>query len=355
MTTPLAESLDPEKAWDAVLTRDAATDGQFVYAVKTTGIYCRPTCPSRRPKRSNVDFYARPAAAEAAGFRPCRRCTPQQAAAPTGDLVQRAVDHLDAHLRHGAEEPLTLEHLAQAVGASPYHLQRSFKAALGVSPKQYLAGRRQQRLRRQLTEQPTVTDAIYAAGYGSGSRVYEQTDELLGMTPSRYRRGGAGLEIRYALADCALGRLLVASTQRGVCAISLGDDDSRLVEGLQREFPQASCTPADEPLQATVAAVLASLQGRELAAGLDIDLRGTAFQLTVWQALRQIPRGQTASYQEVAEAIGRPKAARAVAGACAANRLAVVVPCHRVIRGDGATGGYRWGTERKEQLLRDES
>lgn len=355
MSPTLPESMDPEQAWHAVLSRDAASDGRFVYAVKTTGIYCRPTCPSRRPKRGNVEFYGQASAAEAAGFRPCRRCTPQDAVAPRDGLVQRAVEHLDAHLRREAEEPLTLEQLAKAVGGSPYHLQRSFKAALGVSPKQYLAGRRQQRLRRQLSRQPTVTDAIYAAGYGSGSRVYEQTDALLGMTPSTYRRGGAGLEIRYTLTDCALGRLLVASTERGVCAISLGDDDRRLVEELQGEFPRAACIPADDALRETVAAVLASLQGREPAGGLQMDLRGTAFQLTVWQALRRIPRGQTASYQEVAETIGRPKAARAVAGACAANRLAVVVPCHRVIRGDGALGGYRWGKERKEQLLREES
>ena len=346
--------LDVDAAWDAVLARDTSRDGHFVYAVKTTGIYCRPTCPSRRPKRANVDFYGRAAEAEAAGFRPCRRCTPQHSASPSEALVQRAVASLDAHLRDGVEDPLTLEQLARTVGVSPYHLQRVFKAALGVSPRQYLAGRRQQQLRRQLSEQPTVTDAIYAAGYGSGSRVYEQSDELLGMTPSIYRRGGAGVEIRYALTECSLGRLLVASTERGVCAISLGDDDGRLVDDLREEFPQAFCTPADDALEQTGAAVRASLQGREPATGLEIDLRGTAFQLTVWQALRHIPRGQTVSYKELAESIGRPKAARAVAGACAANRVAVVVPCHRVVRGDGSAGGYRWGKERKEQLLREE-
>lgn len=346
--------VDQETAWDAVNSRDADYDGRFVYAVKTTGIYCRPTCPSRRPKRVNVDFFKAPQMAEDAGFRPCQRCTPERPSTPAGDLIARAVARLDAHLRDQVETPLTLEQLAKSVGASPYHLQRTFKAAMGVSPKQYLDGRRQEELRSQLTEQPTVTDAIYAAGYGSGSRVYEKTDVLLGMTPSIYQRGGAGQKIRYALVACSLGRLLVAATERGVCAVSLGDDDESLENELRREFPQAFCSLAEDGLEETVQAVLASLEGREPSTTLAVDLRGTAFQLTVWNALRQIPSGTTASYKDVAKAIGRPKSARAVAQACAANRVAVVVPCHRVVRSDGSAGGYRWGEQRKERLLRGE-
>lgn len=347
-------TLDREIAWNAVTARDASYDGQFVYAVKTTGIYCRPTCPSRRPKRVNVDFFEEPRAAEQAGFRPCRRCTPERPTTPAERLVTRAVERLDAHVCGDSEAPLTLGQLAEAVGCSPYHLQRLFKKSLGVSPKQYLEGRRRERLRDQLTQQPTVTDAIYAAGYGSGSRVYEQTDAMLGMTPSRYRRGGSGMDIRYTTVPCPLGRLLVATTPRGVCAVSLGEDDASMIADLQREFPRASCRVADDGLADTVEAVLETLQGRPASKALDLDLQGTAFQLTVWHALRRIPLGSTASYQEVARSIGRPTAARAVARACATNPVAVVVPCHRVVRGDGSAGGYRWGEERKQRLLERE-
>ncbi len=354
MTQSSLSTIPHEDAWQAVVSRDRRFDGRFVYAVKTTGIYCRPTCPSRRPKPKNVDFFEAPQQAEAAGFRPCLRCTPQQDGSPSADLVRRAVEVLDGHLRDEVATPLTLDQLASAVGASPYHMQRTFKAALGVSPRQYLAGKRQQTLRGQLTQQPTVTDAIYAAGYGSGSRVYEQADHLLGMTPSLYRRGGAGVEIRYALTSCDLGRVLVAVTERGVCAVSLGDDDDALLVELRDEFPQAVFHAADDSVRGTVDAVLAALEGREPSTALAIDLQGTAFQLTVWNALRQIPAGTTASYKDVAMSIGRPKAARAVAQACANNRVAVVVPCHRVVRSDGQTGGYRWGEERKRRLLERE-
>ncbi|HBL31016.1 MAG TPA: bifunctional DNA-binding transcriptional regulator/O6-methylguanine-DNA methyltransferase Ada [Acidobacteria bacterium] len=345
--------MDETSAWDAVLERDARRDGQFVYAVATTGVYCRPSCPSRRPRRANVRFFALPEDAERAGFRACRRCRPQEKAAPDAHLVERACAYLDAHL----DEAVTLEALGAAIGVSPWHLQRTFKRVTGVSPKEMLRARRMERLKDRLQQGDDVAAATYEAGFGSGSRVYERSDARLGMTPATYRRGGAGMRIRFATTECPLGRLLVAVTDRGVCAVTLGDSDEGLVAGLAREYPRAALEPAEAgaaDLSSRIEAVLGYLEGTSPHLALPLDVQATAFQERVWKALQEIPSGTTRTYGEVAAALGQPQAARAVAGACAANPVALVIPCHRVVRGDGDSGGYRWGTERKSRLLAGE-
>jgi AraC family transcriptional regulator of adaptative response/methylated-DNA-[protein]-cysteine methyltransferase len=346
-----AGPLDDESAWKAVLARDERSDGRFVYAVTSTGVYCRPSCPSRRPRPDGVRFFATAEKAERAGFRPCRRCRPREAPAAVL-LVRRACEILDSRFAEGPFGPTRLEALARAVGASPFHLQRTFKRVTGISPREYAAGRRAARFRARLAAGDPIASATYEAGFGSPSRAYERASDELGMTPASYRRGGPGVAIRYATARCSLGRLLVAATARGVAAVALGDDDATLVAGLVREYPRAEVARApDGDLARWLEALLAHLDGVRPLESLPLDVRATAFQRRVWSELRRIPSGEVRSYGEVAAAIGRPEAARAVAGACAGNPVALAVPCHRVVRSDGGLGGYRWGSERKRALL----
>jgi AraC family transcriptional regulator of adaptative response/methylated-DNA-[protein]-cysteine methyltransferase len=340
---------EDDPRWKAVTTRDASADGGFVYAVKTTGIYCRPSCPSRAPNRQNVGFFTTPAEAEAAGFRACLRCRPggRSAAELNAEIVARACRAIE-----GAEAPSRLDALATAVGMSPHHLHRQFKAIVGVTPHAYGAAHRAKRLRAELEdEKSSVTEAIYGAGYSSSSRFYENSDALLGMTPTAFRRGGARETIRFAVGQCSLGAVLVAATQKGVCAIMLGDDPEALLRDLQDRFPAADLIGGDGDFEALVARVVGLVEAPALGLDLPLDVRGTAFQQRVWQALRDIPAGATNSYREVAERIGQPSAVRAVAQACGANEIAVAIPCHRVVRLDGSISGYRWGVERKRALL----
>jgi AraC family transcriptional regulator of adaptative response/methylated-DNA-[protein]-cysteine methyltransferase len=345
-------SLDEAHAWQAVLRRDAGADGRLYYAVGTTGVYCRPSCPSRRPRRENTRFFRTPGGAERAGYRPCLRCAPAgKPVAPIPGPVAAARAYLDAH----ADEPVALARLGREAGMSPHHLQRRFKGAYGVTPKEYQDAARLRRLKAGLRAGDSVTGAIVDAGYGSPSRVYERSDARLGMPPGAYRRGGAGMVIRYATAATPLGRVLVGATDRGVCAVSLGDDDARLVDALRAEYPRASLEPARGGARGNVAEIARAVAGDADLRRVPLDVRGTAFQQRVWSALRAIPRGETRSYAEVAAAIGQPRAARAVAAACAANPVALVVPCHRVVRSGGGPGGYRWGAERKRALLEGEA
>lgn len=343
---------DSDACWTAVLTRDPAADGRFYYAVESTGVYCRPVCPSRRPNRGNVRFYPGRDEAEQAGFRPCRRCRPDQAAA----AKRRAVT-VAAVCRHiETADPLpTLADLAARAGMSPVHLQRIFKSVTGLTPKAYAAAQRAGRLRRELEQSGSVTEAFYNAGYNSSGRFYEESQRLLGMTPSRYRDAGAGVEIRFALGSCSLGSILVAMSPQGVCAISLGDDPQTLTKDFRDRFPKARLIGDDATFKELVARVISFVEAPAPGLDLPLDIRGTAFRQRVWQALRAIPSGAQVSYGEIARRIGAPKAARAVAGACAANLLAVAVPCHRVVRNDGDPAGYRWGVARKAELLRRES
>lgn len=343
-----ATATEADPRWAAVLARDARADGEFYYSVKTTGVYCRPSCPSRRPLPGNVRFYETRAEAEQAGFRPCRRCRPDQPA-----LSQRHAAAVTAACRliEEAVDPPALEQLAAAAGLSPYYFHRLFKTVTGLTPAAYAAAHRAARLREGLAQESTVTTAIVNAGYGSSSRLYEQAGPLLGMTPGRYKHGGAETRIRFAVAESSLGALLVACSERGVCAIALGDDPDALVRELQDRFPLAELTGGDAEFECIVARVVALVESPAAGLDLPLDIRGTAFQQRVWQALRDIPAGSTASYAEIARRLGNPQSARAVAGACAANPLAVAVPCHRVVRNDGALSGYRWGVERKRALL----
>jgi AraC family transcriptional regulator of adaptative response/methylated-DNA-[protein]-cysteine methyltransferase len=350
----MIQAMDAAAQWSAVLARDAAFDGRFVYAVRTTGVYCRPSCPSRRPARPNVAFYAGPDAAERDGFRPCRRCRPRAPRYGAEALAARACALLDA--RVGADDPrITLAALADELGVSAFHLQRTFTRVMGVSPRAYLEARRVGRLRRALGDAASVTAAAQDAGFASSSRLYERTGAHLGMTPTAYRRGGEGVRVRYGLAACALGRLLVAVTDRGVCAVRIGEDDEALVDELRRELPRASLERDEQTTQPWVEAVAALASGRPPGRSLPLDVRATAFQRRVWQALQRIPAGVTRSYGEIAAALGLPGGARAVARACASNPVALVVPCHRVVRGDGSLADYRWGRWRKEKLLQVEA
>lgn len=350
-TSSLGSSLAMDAAWNAVEARDGQFDGAFVYAVCSTKIYCRPSCPSRRPLRRNVQFFAGPKDAEHAGFRACRRCRPQGHLSPVVDLVRRAADFLDARY----EDAPSLGDVAAHVKIGPAHLQKTFRRLTGLSPAAYVEGRRMQRLRAELESGTSVTDSIYAAGFSSPSRVYEKSNSLLGMSPGTYRDGGRGVRIYHAVVDCELGRLLVAATEKGICTVELGDDPAALVARLHDRFPKADIVGDSEALSDWIEDVVALQRGAEPTRELPLDLRGTAFQRQVWNALRRIPKGTTRTYKEIAEALGRPRAARAVAGACAGNTVALVIPCHRVIRGDGGLGGYRWGIERKERLLELES
>jgi len=342
---------EPEAAWRAVETRDAGADGRFFFAVRTTGVYCRPSCPARRPRRQNVTFYATPGEAEAAGYRPCKRCRPRSVhPAPAVQRVELAVEYLDEHL----DEAVTLDALGREVGMSPAHLQRTFKRYLGVSPKGYVRARRLERLKSRLQEGDSVLRATFEAGYGAASRAYDPASAPLGMTPATYRDGGRGMRVRYAVADSPLGRVLVGATERGVAAVMLGDADDDLERSLREEYPNATLELSRDGLREWTEAVVRSLEGPADALDLPLDVQATAFQWRVWTALRDIPRGETRTYGEVAEAIGAPSSSRAVARACATNPVALTVPCHRVVRKDGGMGGYRWGEGRKRRLLEQE-
>ena len=337
-----------ETRWTAVQQRDAGADGRFYYSVRSTGVYCRPSCAARPALRANVAFHASCAEAEAAGFRPCLRCKPDQ---PPLAERQAAMVATICRLIDASDAMPDLDTLAQAAGISRFHFHRIFKAHTGITPKAYAAARRGERVKAGLAQPGSVTDTLYAAGFNSSGRFYAATPGLLGMTPGAFRAGGSGAVIRFALAECSLGAILVASSDRGVCAILLGDDPEALLRDLQDRFPQAELRGAELDYEETVARVISLVEAPGLGLDLPLDVRGTAFQQRVWQALREIPAGSTVSYAELARRIGVPTGARAVAGACAANPLAVAIPCHRVVRNDGALSGYRWGVERKQQLL----
>jgi AraC family transcriptional regulator, regulatory protein of adaptative response / methylated-DNA-[protein]-cysteine methyltransferase len=340
--------LSEDQCWDAVAARDPGLDGRFVFAVSTTGVYCRPSCPARRPRRENVAFFSRPEQAEKAGFRACLRCRPRSVSGnPQSDLAKEICRYIEQHL----DEAITLAQLGKAFRKSPFHLQRRFKAALGITPREYADSCRMRLLKRNLQSGDNVTRAMYDAGYGSSSRLYEKTASQLGMTPDKYRRGAIAASIRYACSDSPLGRMLIAATDRGICAIQFARSDGELLEGLKREFPFAVRKPDESGLQGWVEALLSKMTGRELNAALPLDIRATAFQRRVWTYLQSIPFGATRSYSAVAKAIGQPSASRAVARACATNPVAVAIPCHRVVREDGGISGYRWGVGRKKALL----
>ncbi len=337
-----------ERRWQAVETRDGNADGKFVFAVKTTGIFCRPSCTARRPLRKNVLFFLNPDDAAAAGFRPCKRCQPDKVA-PEQQRAERIMQA--CRIMEASPEPLTLETLAAQVAMSPFHFHRLFKSIIGLTPGAWQKALRTQRLRDRLADGEKVTRAAYDAGFQSGSNFYQQADAALGMTARQYRQGGERATVQFVVGCCQLGEFLVAESERGICAILLGRSAEILIAELETLFPKANLISGDAAYAQRVASVVSLLEhpGRDI--DLPLDIQGTAFQQQVWQALQEIPAGSTVSYQDIAERIGKPKAVRAVAGACAANRLAVVIPCHRVVRSDGALSGYRWGVERKKQLL----
>jgi len=341
-----------ETYWNAVNARDKTYDGQFVYAVKTTGVYCRPSCPSRRPKPENVEFFATPAAAENADYRACQRCDPR---GERGEAHHDLMVAVCRYLEHPHESIPTLDELAAKFALSPFHLQRVFKRIVGVSPHQYADAQRQARLKDRLKRGDSVTSAVYDAGYNSSSSFYQGVAITLGMKPVTYRKGGAHMTLHMAIAPCSLGYLLVAATERGICAIRLGDAPEVLTVELAREFPGATIDDADDDLHGYISTIVRYLDGDMVRAELPLDIRSTAFQRKVWDALRAIPYGERRTYAQVAESIGQPTAARAVAAACAANPVALAIPCHRVINSAGGLSGYRWGIERKRAILTQES
>jgi AraC family transcriptional regulator, regulatory protein of adaptative response / methylated-DNA-[protein]-cysteine methyltransferase len=348
MPLPMPPHEEEDARWQAVLARDAARDGQFVFAVASTGVYCRPSCAARRPRRENVQFFPIPEAAERAGYRACLRCRPRSFSGSAELQMVRAIcRYIEQHL----DEAVTLDRLGKEFKQSPFHLQRKFKAVLGITPREYADSCRLKTLKRNLQAGDSVTRAMYDAGYGSSSRLYERTASQLGMTPDKYRRGAIAATIRYACTDSPLGRMLIAATDKGVCSIQFDRSDSELLEGLKREFPFAIRKEDEGGLHFWASALLKHMAGKNLDASLPLDIRATAFQRQVWTYLQSIPFGQTKSYSEVAKAIGRPSACRAVARACATNPVAVEIPCHRVVREDGTMGGYRWGLDRKKTLL----
>jgi len=343
-----ADSRRDDPRWNAVVARDAARDGEFVFAVSSTGVYCRPSCAARRPRRENVRFFTRPDQAEQAGYRACLRCRPKATSGNTeSDGVKAICRFIEQHL----DEPVTLDRLGKEFRQSPFHLQRRFKAVLGITPREYADSCRLRLLKRNLQAGDSVTRAMYDAGYGSSSRLYEKTASQLGMTPDKYRRGAIAAAIRYTCADSPLGRMLIAATDRGVCAIQFAQSDEELLEGLKREFPFAARKVDEGGLKSWVSALLESMRHGKKSSALPLDIRATAFQRRVWTYLQSIPFGATKSYSQVAKGIGQPRACRAVARACATNPVAVAIPCHRVVREDGSMGGYRWGMERKKTLL----
>jgi AraC family transcriptional regulator of adaptative response/methylated-DNA-[protein]-cysteine methyltransferase len=346
-----AIAADRDPRWACVAARDRFADGTFWYSVATTGIYCRPSCPSRTANPKNVRFHDSIAEAEAAGFRPCKRCKPDQSS--LDDQNAKVVEHI-CRLIEQAEEIPPLGELAGAAGLSPGYFHRVFKAVTGVTPKAYGAAHRAGKVRDELGRSSTVTEAIYDAGFNSNGRFYEKAGEMLGMTPTDYRAGGVNATIRFAVGECSLGSILVAKSEKGVCAIQFGDDPEALVHDLQDLFPRAQLIGGDVGFEMLVARVVGFIEAPGIGLDLPLDVRGTAFQQRVWAALREIPAGSTVSYADIARTIGTPKAVRAVAGACAANALAVAIPCHRVVRTDGALSGYRWGVERKRVLIERE-
>jgi AraC family transcriptional regulator of adaptative response/methylated-DNA-[protein]-cysteine methyltransferase len=344
--------IEQDPRWASLVARDRAADGRFFYSVASTGVYCRPGCAARLPRPENVRFHLTRAEAERAGFRPCQRCKPDQ---PSLDERHAAKVAQACRLIEAADELPSLGQLARAVGLSPYHFHRVFKAVIGVTPKAYADAHRARRVREGLARSGTVTEAIYEAGFNSNGRFYATSGKVLGMTPTAFRAGGNGASIRFAVGECSLGSILVAVTDKGVCAIRFGDDPDVLVRDLQDRFPKARLIGADAGFEQLVAKVVGFVEAPVLGLDLPLDVRGTAFQQRVWQALREIPSGSTASYAEIARRVGRPKAVRAVARACASNAIAVAIPCHRVVRNDGAISGYRWGVERKRALLAREA
>lgn len=350
MTTKayLAATTLADPRWDAVVTRDAGADGSFYYSVGTTGVYCRPTCAARLARPEHVRFHASCAEAEQAGFRPCKRCKPTE-----GSLIERraAVVTEACRIIDSSKSASSLKDLAQRLGMSAYHFHRIFKQTTGLTPRQYATARRERRVRDELAGGGSVTAAIFEAGYTSAGRFYDSADAVLGMTPSAYRSGGADADIRFAIGQCSLGAILVAQSHRGVCAILLGDDPDALARDLQNRFPRATLIGSDDKFEQIVASVVGLIDAPRIGVDLPLDIRGTTFQQRVWQALREIPPGETASYTDIAQRIGAPEAVRAVAQACAANALAVAIPCHRVVRTDGSLSGYRWGVRRKRALL----
>jgi AraC family transcriptional regulator, regulatory protein of adaptative response / methylated-DNA-[protein]-cysteine methyltransferase len=344
--------VEQDPRWIALISRKADSDGEFFYAVKTTGVYCRPSCPARLPRPEHVSFYTSCDEAEHAGFRPCKRCKPTQ---PSLAMRQSALMQSACRMIEASESVLTLSELAARLELSAYHFQRLFKRCIGVTPKAYAMAQREKRLRALLAQEGTVTEAIFNAGYQSSSRFYDHAARTVGMPPSAYRSGGSNMPIRFAVGECALGSILVAQSSQGLCAILLGDNPDELLQDLQARFPRAELIGADKEFEQLVAYVVGFVQAPGVNFDLPLDIRGTAFQQQVWNALRRIPPGQTLSYTELAKAIGMPRAVRAVAAACAANPLAVAIPCHRVVRSDGNLAGYRWKIERKRLLLETEA
>lgn len=356
----MAQSQNADTMWQSVLARDRAADGAFVYAVRSTGIYCRPSCPSRRPHREQVSFFPLPEAAEREGFRECRRCQPRATGTrdPRTRLVARICREIEQRIAgDGAadnDSRTTLGTLAHQARMSPHQLERTFRSVMGITPRQYADERRMRHLKSRLKKGDNVTTALYDAGFGSSSRLYERAPTHLGMTPATYRQGGSGMSIHYTIVNSPMGRLLVGATEKGVSAVYLGESDARLENALKKEYPRADIRHDSAGLSAWVSKILGHLRGREPHLDLPTDIQATAFQRRVWEELRRIPYGTTKTYTEVARAIGRPNAVRAVARACATNPVSVVVPCHRVVRGDGKLAGYRWGIERKRSLLERE-
>ncbi len=349
-TSPLF--LTDDDRWAAVARRDRNADGVFYYSVRTTGVYCRPCCAARLARRENVQFFATREAAEQAGFRPCKRCRPN---APSLSDEQAAAVARACRMIENAEEAPSLDSLAQAAGMSRFYFHRVFKTVTGITPKAYFDARRAQRVRDELTRSETVTEAIYGAGFNSNGPFYATSSQMLGMTPTKFRSGGEGLSIRFAVGECSLGSILVAATDNGICSILLGDDPDKLIRDLQDRFPKAQLVGGEGDFEQWVAQVVGLIEAPRQGLQLPLDMRGTAFQQRVWEALRDIPSGSTTTYTEIAQRVGAPKAVRAVAQACASNAIAVAIPCHRVVRKDGTLSGYRWGVERKRVLLQREA
>src|SRR5438874_7984608 len=342
------KSVIEDSRWQAVLGRDGASDGKFVFAVSSTGVYCRPSCPSKRPRRENVTFFPRPQEAETAGFRACLRCRPKAIVGnPRQELIKSVCRYIELHL----DEPVTLARLGAEFQQSPFHLQRTFKAVLGITPKEYANSCRMRGFRQNLKSGHSVTRAMHDAGYGSTSRLYSRTASELGMEPAKYRRGAIAAPIRYAFTDSPLGRILIAATNKGICSIQFAESDDELEQGLKQEFPFATRRRDDEGMASLTARLMQHMRGLETATALPLDIQATAFQRRVWSYLQSIGFGETRSYSQVAKAINQPTAVRAVAHACSTNPVAIAIPCHRVLRSNGDLGGYRWGLERKQTLL----
>lgn len=347
-----ATKAEKDRRWQSILTRDKEADGSFFYSVKTTGVYCRPSCAARLARPENVAFHETIEHAQAAGFRPCKRCNPDGVSLT--EQHKEVIEDVCRFIESSEEEP-SLQELANRATMSTYHLHRLFKSITGLTPKAYAQAHRAKRMRDELARAGSVTEAMFEAGFNSSSRFYEKTNSVLGMTPTDFRKGGAKVEIRFAVAECSLGSILVAQSDRGICAILLGDEPDELAREMQDRFPNASFRGGDREFEKLVAKVVSFVETPGIGLDLPLDVRGTAFQQRVWQALRKVPAGKTVSYSELAALIGSPKAVRAVAGACAANKLAVAIPCHRVVRNDGDISGYRWGVERKRALLKREA